>query len=161
MRVNLSGAEASIFDPLPAGRYILRISDHEVKESGPKAKHPGAQYINWEFDVQSDEHENRKVWTNTMLTHEGCDCEDDEAIEKFNKSLGNLVQLLLATGEYTKEDLAQEDLEIDFTDLYGTDVGAVLKIRKSDEYGDSNEVKRFKPLAEMGSNSADSSSLLP
>lgn len=160
MRVNLSGADTSTFEPMPAGRYVLRISDHEVKESGPNAKHPGAQYINWEFDVQNEEYEGRKVWTNTMLTHEGCDCENAEEIEKFNKSLGNLVQLLLATGEYTKEDLADEDLEIDFTDLYGTDVGAVLKIRKSDEYGDSNEVKRFKPLSEMGSSSANSS-LLP
>jgi hypothetical protein len=57
-------------DPLPAGKYHVAITDVDVRESGPNAKHPGSEYWAIEFTVQEGDYQNRKVWTNaTMLAH--------------------------------------------------------------------------------------------
>lgn len=75
VRLNFTDTEAygnsSLgMDPLPSGKYHVAITDVDVRESGPRAKHPGAEYWAIEFTVQSGEYEGRKLWTNaTMLPH--------------------------------------------------------------------------------------------
>lgn len=56
-------AESSSFDPLPEGPYVAKLTGVEVRE-GQKGP-----YWSWEFSVvEPDDHENRKLWTNTSLS---------------------------------------------------------------------------------------------
>src|SRR4051794_3869857 len=57
-------------DALPNGKYHVAITDVEVRQSGPAAKHPGSEYWAIEITVQSGDYQGRKLWTNaTMLQH--------------------------------------------------------------------------------------------
>lgn len=154
MRVNLSAADAQ-FDALPAGKYLAKVTGGELNTSeSDTAKHPGSEYINWEFTIQTGEFEDRKLWSNTTVSHGDCDCNDEE---KFNKSLGNLVSLLKATGVASDDDLESEDFELDIDDLIGKDVVLVVTQRTWD--GElRNDVKRYRAAGDMAT--ADSS-LLP
>ena len=67
-KVNFSGVEVRDFsEPVPSGWYHVKVTDGEVRESGPNAKNPGAEYINWEITIQEGEHEGRKGWPNASL----------------------------------------------------------------------------------------------
>jgi len=67
-KVNFSGVEVRDFsEPVPVGWYHMKVTDGEVRESGPNAKNPGAEYINWEMTIQEGEYENRKGWVNASL----------------------------------------------------------------------------------------------
>jgi hypothetical protein len=67
-KVNFSETSVRDFsDPVPSGWYHVKVTDGEVRESGPTAKNPGAEYINWEFTIQDGENEGRKGWTNASL----------------------------------------------------------------------------------------------
>ena len=59
--VNFSETSSSDFDVIPAGKYHAKVTSGEMKESGPNANNPGAQYINWEFTIQEGTQEGRKV----------------------------------------------------------------------------------------------------
>lgn len=88
LQVNFSEQEASSearsFDPIPSGEYYVRVTDVEDAECGPESKNAGKPYWKIEFTVQDGEHENRKLWTNSML---------------FEGALYTLAQLLKATGQ--------------------------------------------------------------
>lgn len=144
IRVNLSDVDGG-FDPLPAGRYVLNVFDGEIRTSGDNAKHPGSQYIAWEFTVASGDFEGRHVWTNTVIDHGDCDCGQAET---FNKGLFQLRDLLAATGRWTAEELAADDFDFEIEDVVGQQVSAQLTVRQSEEYGDQNQIKRFRPLGD-------------
>jgi|TARA_R100000306_G_C4378589_1_gene143124 hypothetical protein len=67
--------------PLETGRYKLRIKSWKLKETGPAAKVPGQQMIQWTFDVlegpegkSAEEQESyigQPCWNNTMVQGEG------------------------------------------------------------------------------------------
>jgi len=146
MRINLTDVEDRSFEPLPAGRYVLKITDYEMRETGGSGKlGAGVPMINWEFTVQSnrqgdEKYRGRKVWMNTVI-HE--------------KTLFNLKSLLRATGSFKDTDL---DGELDFepSDLVGTELIGVIAQREYN--GDTvNDVKRVVALT---SDDRDSS-LLP
>ncbi len=153
IRVNLSDTEAGGFDPVPAGRYVLNVFDGEVRESGKEAKHPGSQYIAWEFTIASGDFEGRHVWSNTIIDHGDCPCDNGET---FMKGLFALKGLLAATGKWSPEQLDADEFDFEVDDLAGATVGASLTVRKSEEYGDSNNIKRFRSLddAELASSSS-------
>jgi hypothetical protein len=164
LRVNLSSVEGDVFDPIKAGNYPLDVFDGEIREGGPDAKHPGAEYIAWEFTVAAGDNEGRHLWDNTVFRHDytdedgnfiGCDCGDEEAIEKYYKGLFKLKNLLSATGKWTAEELDSDEFSFTIEDVLGSRVKARVTVRKSDEYGDSNVIKSYKPLdaAEVGSSS--------
>ena len=149
IKVNLSGADAD-FEPLPSSRYLVKITDGEIRESGPNAKHPGAQYVNWEFTVQAGDYEGRRLWTNTMLTHEGCECGDEES---FNKAIRSLVQLMNAIGLDTSSD----EYDFDMDDFIGKDLVVVVTQREY-EGEMRNDIRRFRPAGDLAGSEA---SLLP
>lgn len=143
MRVNLSAADSG-FDALPSGKYLVKITDGELRESGPNAKHPGAQYINWEFTIQSGDFEGRRLWSNTTISHEGCDCNDEDS---FNKSLGTIVQLLKAVG-YTNKELDSDKFDLDIDNELGKDVVVVVNQREY-EGEMRNDIKRYRPAGDL------------
>lgn len=164
LRVNLSDVEGNAFDPIPSGNYPLNVVDGDIREGGPDAKHPGAEYIAWEFTVAAGDNEGRHLWDNTVFRHDGvddegnfigCDCGDEDAIEKYNKGLFKLKNLLTATGHWSAEELDSDEFSFAIDDVLGSQVKARVTVRKSDEYGDSNVIKTYKPLdaAEVGSSS--------
>lgn len=164
VRVNLAGVEGG-FEPVPSGKYPLNVVSGEIRESNSD-KHVGAEYIAWGFTIAGGDFEDRWVWDNTIIRHDwvdedgneaGCQCGDEENIAKFNKGLFKIVELLKATGKWTDEELDSEDFELDISEVEGSQVAAILGIRKSDEYGDQNTIRKYKPIGSM--ELADSSML--
>lgn len=146
VRVNLSETEG--FDPIPAGRYPLNVFDGELRTSGENAKHPGSEYIAWDFTVAAGDNEGRHIWTNTVTDHGDCDCGDAEAIARFEKGKFMLMDLLKATGKWSEEELRSEDFDFEIEDVVGSTVSAAVGVRKSEEYGDQNTIKKIKALSE-------------
>ena len=113
MPIPIPGGFADVedtFDVLPAGTYSAVVAEGEVREAGPDAKHPGAQYIAWTFNIEEEGFKNRKAWLNTSLVPEA-------------KAM--LKRFLLATG-FSDEDLNREDFEFDIDDVTGRRVRLVI-----------------------------------
>jgi hypothetical protein len=150
MRINLTEIEDRSFEALPAGQYLVRITNYEMRytKGGEDAKLPkDTPMINWEFTVirnqkSGDEgSKNRKLWMNSII-HE--------------KTLFNLKALLRATGQFSDEDLASE-LDFEPEEVVGAEVVAVVAQREYN--GDMvNDVKRVKSAVEE---QETASSLLP
>lgn len=143
--VNFADTGDLEFGAIPSGKYHAKITGGEMREAGPNSKNPGSQYVNWEFTIQQGSFEDRKVWTNTSL---------------LPQALFGLKALLLASGRYTKEQLAEE-LTFDIDTLVSSDV--VITVGQREYNGDvRNEVKRYAPYdAETFSTSASSGNMLP
>lgn len=140
VRVNLAGADSD-FEALPSGKYLVKVTDGEIKESGPNAKHPGSEYINWEFTVQDGDYEDRKLWSNTVVSHGSCDCDNED---QFNKALSNIAQLLKVAGI----DTGDGDFELDIDDVIGSDLVVVVTQREYD--GEMrNDIKRYRPAGDV------------
>lgn len=148
LRVNLADVSGDAFEPIPSGRYPLNVFDGELRTSeSEEAKHPGSQYIAWEFIVAGGDSEGRHLWSNTMFSHGDCPCGDEE---NFNKSLFALKQLLSATGLWTEEELNADDFEFSIEEVAGSQVSAQVSRRESEQYGPQNTVKNYKRV-EAGS----------
>jgi len=144
MRINLTDVDDRNFEALPAGRYVLKVTDYEMRETKGDGKlGKGVPMINWEFTVlNDDQYKGRKLWMNTVI-HE--------------TTLFSLKGLLRATGAFTEEDLRGEiDFEPD--EVVGAEVIGVVSQREYN--GDKvNDVKRVKPLSDEDKEEAGS--LLP
>jgi hypothetical protein len=153
VRVNLTDVEVKDFEAIPAGKYIVQVTDSEMKQTkgGEGAKLPaGTDMINWEFTVvraeNGDEtYKGRKLWTNTII-HE--------------KTLFSLKALLLAAG-WKEEDL-QGELNFEEEQVYGNEivVGVVRREYPVNSGNWTNDVKSTKPLSSL-KETAGSGSLLP
>ncbi len=152
VRVNLSETDADAFEPFPGGRYPLNVFDGEIRTSGPNATHPDAEYIAWDFTVASGDFDGRHVWDNTSFSHADCDCGDEE---KFLKALFKLKGLLAATGKWSPEELDAEEFAFEIDDIVGSVVKAQIRIKKDEEYGDKNEIRKYMAMdaAELASSS--------
>lgn len=148
MRINLTDVDDRSFEALPAGRYILKVTDYELRETKGEGKlGKGVPMINWEFTVQSDvkgdeTYKNRKLWMNTVI-HE--------------TTLFSLKALLRASGAYTDADL-QGELDFEPDEVLGSDVVGVVAQREYN--GDKvNDVRRVKALSD--DEKEEAASLLP
>ncbi len=137
MTLKVDFTEVQDFDPLPSGRYLAKVSDGEIKESGPTAKHPGSQYINWEFTIQEGDFAGRHLWTNTVIGHGSCECGDFKP-----NSLGSLKQLLKALDYDTTKGV-----KFDIPDVVGKDVALVV-VQREYQGEARNDVKRILPANE-------------
>lgn len=124
IRVNFTDVVSTQREVLPAGKYIVKVTDGELKQSGENAKNPGAEYINWEFTVQQGKYEGQKAWTNTSL---------------LPHALFSIKNLLTAVGHDTSGEL---DFDID--DVLGKELQIRLTVKPAkDGYDEQNEVKGF------------------
>jgi hypothetical protein len=155
MRVNLTDVEVKDFEAIPAGKYVLKVEGHDMRETkgGEGAKTPaGTDMINWEFLVVRHEngdetYANRHLWMNTVI---------------WPTTLFQLKALLLACG--WKEDALQGELDVDPEALYGNEFVAQVTRREypANSGNWTNDVKNPKPLSSLATAGAGgSASLLP
>jgi hypothetical protein len=133
--------------PPPEGRYAVVVSNFEEREAGDQAKNPGSAYISWELTVIRGEHEGRKFFQNTSL---------------LPQALFGLKQLLLATEDWTEEDLNGQ-LTFDPTDIVGKEIG-VKTINKEYPKGSGEynaNVKRVFPISQVDEAEGGSTDLMP
>lgn len=114
------------YDPLPEGWYNVSIAGAELKNT----KAGNGQYIAVRYDVTGPTHQGRVVFGNLNIKNP-----NSVAEEIGRKQLGELMR---AIGLAKVSDTDQ---------LIGGSLSVKLSIRKSEEYGDSNEVKAFKALS--------------
>jgi hypothetical protein len=72
---NVEGQQT--FEPVPAGKYLVEVTDYRKGTASDAAKNPGAQTISWELTIESTatgesevngmKVEGRKVWENMTL----------------------------------------------------------------------------------------------
>lgn len=143
MRVNFSDVKTTDFEAFDAGTYAAKVTDGEIKESGPNSKNPGSEYINWELTLQDEGPlQGRKVWYMTSL---------------LPHALFGLKGLCAATGRYTEEELEAEDFDFEIDDLIGLDV--LVHVIKEKYNGE--DVNRVKKVKKVGSAPSAPTSVLP
>jgi hypothetical protein len=157
LRVNFSdqeaGSEAFDFEPIPSGKYHVKITEITEKASTSE-KNPGKPYWNVEMVIQDGKYVDRKIWANVML---------------FDGALYSLSQLLKATGNAK----ALETGKIPPAESFITQSVIVIVVKQKDTYkmeqegSDEvifkNEVKGFKAYEEgaLATASSKGGSLLP
>ncbi len=114
------------FEPLPAGWYTVTISSAELRTT----KAGDGQYISLGYTVTGPTHEGRIVFGNINIQNPY-----PKAEEIGRQQLGDIMR---AIGLQSVSDTDQ---------LIGGSLQVKLAIRKSEEYGDSNETKAFKPIS--------------
>jgi len=114
------------FDPLPAGWYNVTISGADLKQT----KAGTGEYIAVRYDVAGPTHAGRVVFGNLNIKN------PNPTAESIGRQ--QLGELMRAAGFAKVEDTDQ---------LIGGQLQIKLDIRKSEQYGDSNDVKGFKSLA--------------
>tara|TARA_R100000541_G_scaffold46737_1_gene53880 strand:- start:32 stop:496 length:465 start_codon:yes stop_codon:yes gene_type:complete len=123
-RINLDDIEASEgYEALPAGTYPAMIADADVKDT----KRGDGQYINVQFNITGATHSGRSVFANFNIRN---------PVQKAEEiGMQQLKQLTSAIG--LKGEL------LDTQQLVGGSCEIAVVVKKSYEYGESNEVKRF------------------
>jgi Protein of unknown function (DUF669) len=114
------------FDPLPEGWYTASITGAEIK----KTKDGTGEYIDIRYDITGPTHQGRVVFGNLNIKNQ-----NPKAEEIGRQQLGELMR---AIGLARVTDTDQ---------LIGGSLGLKLVIVKSEQYGNSNNVKGFKSLA--------------
>lgn len=114
------------FEPLPAGWYTCTIGGAEIKAT----KAGTGEYIAIRYDITGPSHQGRVVFGNLNIKNANPTA---EAI-----GYQQMGELMRAIG------LARVD---DTDQFVGGQLQIKLDIRKSEQYGDSNDVKAYKSLA--------------
>ena len=114
------------FEPLPAGWYTATIGGAEVKAT----KAGTGEYIAIRYDITGPSHQGRVVFGNLNIKNANPTA---EAI-----GYQQMGELMRAIG------LARVD---DTDQFVGGQLQVKLDVRKSEQYGDSNDVKGFKSLS--------------
>jgi hypothetical protein len=114
------------YDPLPAGWYNVTITGADLKQT----KAGTGEYIAVRYDVAGPTHAGRVVFGNLNIKN------PNPTAESIGRQ--QLGELMRAAGFAKVEDTDQ---------LIGGQLQIKLDIRKSEQYGDSNDVKGFKSLA--------------
>jgi hypothetical protein len=114
------------FDPLPPGWYSATMSAAEIKNT----KTGTGQYIALRYDITGPSHQGRVVFGNLNIRNAS-----PKAEEIGRQQLGDICR---AIGLAKVSDTDQ---------LIGNSLMIKLDIEKSEQYGDKNQVKGFKPIA--------------
>jgi len=114
------------FAPLPDGRYTAKIAGAELRDT----KAGTGNYIAIRFDITGPSNEGRVVFGNVTIKNPNATAE-----RIGHEQLGAIMRSI---GLDKVEDTDQ---------LIGGELSIKLKIRKSAEYGDSNEVSGFTAIS--------------
>lgn len=114
------------FDPLPAGWYSATMAAAEIKAT----KTGTGQYIALRYDIIGPTHQGRVVFGNLNIRNQS-----PKAEEIGRQQLGEICR---AIGLAKVSDTDQ---------LIGNSLMIKLDVEKSEQYGDKNQVKGFKPIA--------------
>ena len=111
------------FEPLPAGWYTASITGAEIKNT----KAGTGQYIAVKYTITGPSFQGRIVFGNLNIKNPNVKAE-----EIGRQQLGEIMRAI---------NLAKVT---DTDQLIGGNLGIKLDVKRSEEYGDSNEVKGFK-----------------
>jgi hypothetical protein len=117
--------QSSGYEVLPAGWYSANITGAELKTT----KAGNGQYIAVRYDITGPTHQGRVVFGNLNIKNP-----NPKAEEIGRQQLGDIMRSI---GLSKVSDTDQ---------LIGGSLSIKLDIRKSEEYGNSNDVKGFKSL---------------
>ena len=124
---NLPQGNGGNFDPLPPGWYSATMAGAELKAT----KSGTGQYISVRYDIIGPTHQGRVVFGNLNIRNQS-----PKAEEIGRQQLGDICR---AIGLAKVSDTDQ---------LIGHSLMIKLSVEKSDQYGDKNEVKAFKAIAD-------------
>jgi hypothetical protein len=114
------------FSPIPAGDYIAQVTDSSIKPT----KSGSGMILNLTWTILDGQYTNRKVFDRINIQNQ-----NPEA-EKIGQR--QLSAVCHATGVLKLQDSNQ---------LHGRPCKITVKIRKDEQYGDSNEVKGYTQAA--------------
>lgn len=143
MKIDFTGVEGQkSFEPLPAGKYTVEVTDYRESQAGENAKNPGAPIISWCFTVQDGDFEGRTIWDNMAIIPPS---------DNGKGTLWRVKGLLEACGFEVPDDEIDFDPEDVLNSLLSVRV-AIQKGRKNaetgEEYEPRNAVKAFLPAPE-------------
>lgn len=118
-----STVEPNSFDCIPAGDYEVAIVASEMKPTKDRT----GKYLNLELQVLSGQFQNRKLFDRLNL--------ENKNAQAVQIARGTLSGICRAVGVLTPKDSSE---------LHLKPMVATVKIRKSDEHGDQNEIKGYK-----------------
>src|SRR5687768_13180569 len=118
---------------VPAGKYSCRIEDTERKDT----KSGDAQYLQITHVITEGEYKGRKIFDRLNLWS----AQNGEWVRRTDEA-GNIAgqamsELLAALGMATIRN---------HEELRGKNLIVKVKVRKSDDYGDSNDVQNYYPV---------------
>jgi len=123
---SLPQGNSGSYDPLPPGWYSATMTAAEIKTT----KTGTGQYIALRYDITGPTHQGRVVFGNLNIRNAS-----PKAEEIGRQQLGDICR---AIGLAKVSDTDQ---------LIGNSLMIKLDIEKSEQYGDKNQVKGFKPIA--------------
>lgn len=115
-------APQNSFDPVPAGDYIAQITESSIKPT----KSGSGTVLNLTWTIIDGQFTNRKIFDRVNIQNQ-----NPEA-ERIGQS--QLSSICHAVGVTNLQDSNQ---------LHGRPVKVKVKIRKDEQYGDSNEIKGY------------------
>ena len=119
------------YAPLQPGWYPAALVEAEIRENKN-----GGRRISAEFEVAAAEYAGRKLWANYNLENR-----NERAVEIARK---DVTALCIAAGVDVEADSMERLTDALNSDLVGLVVELKVKVRKSEEYGDSNEIKGYR-----------------
>lgn len=148
--LDLSGADTTGFDPIPAGTYAATVFKADMKETkgGENAKLPaGTKMINVQFRI-SDEEEyvNRRVFRQYVIAPAKVDGKKYEHKAMMD---GMLARFFESIG-YSMEEITSGNFNMDLGDFAGRECRVTLKIVTYNGE-QKNEVTGVKPAQEAES----------
>jgi hypothetical protein len=117
------------FEPLPAGWYTASIAGAEIKNT----KAGTGQFIAVKYTITGPSFQGRVVFGNLNIKNPNVKAE-----EIGRQQLGEIMR---AIGLAKVTDTDQ---------LIGGNISIKLEVKRSEEYGDSNEIKQFKAMSGAG-----------
>lgn len=114
------------FTPLPAGTYIAQITDSAIKPT----KSGSGTSLNLTWTILDGQYANRKVF-------------DRINVQNLNPEAEQIGQRQLSAVCHAVGVLKLQDSN----QLHGRPIQITVKIRKDEQWGDSNEVKGYQPIA--------------
>ena len=127
------------YDPIPAGMYTATINSVELKDS-----RSGGQYLNIRYDITGPSHQGRVLFG--MLNIRNPNPRAEEI------GLQQLGELLKAIG---LDKLSDTD------ELIGGQLQVKVDIEKSEQYGEQNRIRSFRPLANAPAANSSKSTATP
>jgi len=116
-------------DPIPAGKYLVEISESEMKET----KNKDGSYLELVFTVLDGEYRGRKIWDRLCINHPNA--------KTVEIARANLSAVCHAVGVLQPQDSVQ---------LHGLPLVVNVRLKKNEQTGDShNEVKGYKKRETM------------
>lgn len=121
--VEITGGQ---YDPLPAGWYTAKITDADLKTT----KAGNGQYIAVRYDITGPTHQGRVVWGNLNIKN------PNPKAEEIGRQ--QLAELMAAIGLAKVRDTDE---------LIGGELSIKLAVSRSEQYGDSNDVKGYRAIS--------------